>query len=55
VVDAEVDGGAQHGDRGVTVLGRPEDAGPGQLHGTIPDPAEAQIGDAVAAAGEVDG
>ena len=37
VVDAAGDGLAQHRERGVAILGRPEDARPGQLHGAVAD------------------
>jgi AcrR family transcriptional regulator len=51
VRDAEGDGLAQHGDRGVAIGGRAEDAGPGQLHRAVAHPAERQAvggGDAAA-------
>ena len=35
-----VDCGAQHGARGVGVLGRTEHAGAGELHGAVADPAD---------------
>ena len=37
VVDAELDGALQHRDRLVVIARRPEDAGPGQLHGAEAD------------------
>ena len=37
VVDAELDGPAEHGDRRVVVARRPEDAGAGELHGAEAD------------------
>ena len=54
-VDAELDGRAQHGDRRVAVLRRPEDAGSGQLHGAVADAGQVQVADAVAAAGQISG
>ena len=35
VIDARRHGFAQHGDRRITVLRRPEHAGSGQLHGAV--------------------
>jgi hypothetical protein len=55
VRDAELDGSAEHVDRGVGVLRRPEDAGSGKLHGAVADAGEAEIGEAVGAAGKVVG
>jgi transcriptional regulator with XRE-family HTH domain len=53
VVDAELDRLAQHGDRRVVVLRRPEDAGAGELHGAVADAGELEVADAVAPAGEI--
>ena len=38
VVDAARDGLAQHRERRVAILGRPEHAGSGELHGAIAEP-----------------
>jgi hypothetical protein len=53
VVDAQLDGLAQHGDRRVVVLRRSEDAGARELHRAVADAGELDVGDAVAAAGEI--
>jgi hypothetical protein len=53
VVDAQLDGRAQDGDRGVAVLWRPEHVGAGELHGAVPDAVEVEVADAVGAAGQV--
>jgi hypothetical protein len=42
VGDAEVHGSSQHGDGGVAVLGRPPDAGAGQLHRAVAEPGHGQ-------------
>ena len=42
VVDAELDGPAQHGDRLVVVAWWPEDSGSGQLHRTETDAADGE-------------
>ena len=51
VGDAQLDDGAQHGDRRVVVLRRPEDAGPGELHGAVADAGEVEVADPVAGEG----
>ena len=53
MVDAEVDGLAQHGQGRVAVLRRPEDAGAGQLHGAVPDPGDLEVAEEVGAAGKI--
>jgi hypothetical protein len=52
VRDAEFDGRAQHGDRLGPVGRRTEHPRPGQLHRTEPDPADRQVPEPVAAAGQ---
>ena len=43
VGDAEIHGGAQHRDGLVAVTGRPEDAAPGELHGTEPHAGDDEV------------
>jgi hypothetical protein len=49
VVDAQLDRGPQHLDRGRAVARRPEDAGPGELHRAVADPVEVEVPDPVGA------
>ena len=41
--DPELDGPAQHGQRGVVVLGRPPHALAGQLHGAVAEAYDGQV------------
>ena len=43
VVDAQLDCGPQHLDRGRAVARRPEDAGAGELHRAVADPVEVEV------------
>ena len=52
VVDAELDRGAEHGDRLGPVGRRPEDPGAGQLHRAEPDPGDGLVAQLECAAGE---
>jgi len=49
VVDAQLDRGPQHLDRGRPVARRPEDAGAGELHRAVADPVEVEVPDPVGA------
>ena len=47
MVDAELDGAAQDGERGVGVAGRAEDAGAGELHRAEADPVDGLVAQAM--------
>src|SRR6266436_4785672 len=49
VVDAQIDRGPQHLDRGGAVARRPEDARAGELHRAVADPVEVEVPDPVRA------
>jgi len=49
VVDAQLDRGPQHLDRGGAVARRPEDARAGELHRAVADPVEVEVPDPVRA------
>ena len=49
VVDAEFHRAAQHGDRGVPVGRRAHHAGPGELHGSVPEPVHRAVAEGVPA------
>ena len=51
MVDAQVDGGAQHPDRRVAVLRRAEDVRSRELHGAVADAGEVEVADPVAGEG----